>query len=40
MHGTWVNGEKLRAGEETIVKSGDEVIFGTEVIRGHGESIC
>ncbi|OGM47364.1 FHA domain protein [Aspergillus bombycis] len=35
MHGTWVNGEKIRAGEATIVRSGDEVIFGTEVIRGH-----
>ncbi|KAE8317759.1 hypothetical protein BDV41DRAFT_561272 [Aspergillus transmontanensis] len=35
MHGTWVNGEKIRAGEDTIVRSGDEVVFGTEVVRGH-----
>ncbi|KAE8381444.1 hypothetical protein BDV26DRAFT_278825 [Aspergillus bertholletiae] len=35
MHGTWVNGKKLLVGEDTIVRSGDELIFGTEVIRGH-----
>ena len=39
MHGTWVNGEKVRAGEDAIVKNGDEVVFGTEVVRGHGESV-
>ncbi|KAE8132927.1 hypothetical protein BDV38DRAFT_274732 [Aspergillus pseudotamarii] len=35
MHGTWVNGEKVRVGEDTILRNGDEVVFGTEVVRGH-----
>ncbi|KAF7588354.1 hypothetical protein BBP40_005783 [Aspergillus hancockii] len=35
MHGTWVNGEKIPVGEDTTINSGDEVVFGTEVIRGH-----
>ncbi|KAF5863625.1 hypothetical protein ETB97_009719 [Aspergillus alliaceus] len=35
MHGTWVNGERVPVGKDIIVESGDEVVFGTEVVRGH-----
>ncbi|KAE8146512.1 hypothetical protein BDV25DRAFT_162331 [Aspergillus avenaceus] len=35
MHGTFVEGKKVPDGQDIAIKSGDVVVFGTEVIRGH-----
>lgn len=37
MHGTRLNGRKLSVGEEVPIKTGDLIIFGTEVTRGRGK---
>ncbi|KAF4154652.1 hypothetical protein CNMCM6069_009052 [Aspergillus lentulus] len=34
MHGTWINCKKIAADKDVPIRSGDVVIFGTEVIRG------
>lgn len=36
MHGTWINCKKIAANKDVPIRSGDVVIFGTEVIRGEG----
>ncbi|KAK1144491.1 hypothetical protein N8T08_005364 [Aspergillus melleus] len=35
MHGTRLNGKKLPVDQEVPIKTGDQVVFGTEVTRGH-----
>ncbi|PLB53761.1 hypothetical protein P170DRAFT_469249 [Aspergillus steynii IBT 23096] len=35
MHGTRVNGRKLDVDDEAPIKTGDLLVFGTEVTRGH-----
>ncbi|RAL02064.1 FHA domain protein [Aspergillus ibericus CBS 121593] len=34
MHGTWINGKRIPADEDTVIKHGDVVTFGSTVFRG------
>ncbi|PYI05313.1 FHA domain protein [Aspergillus sclerotiicarbonarius CBS 121057] len=34
MHGTWINGKKIPPEEDTVIKHGDVVTFGSTVFRG------